>query len=382
MMQQSFFLGEDQRIFRESLQGWLDEHWSLLERRRLAVSDPGYSREAWAGLAEMGALGAFLPERVGGAGGGGLELMVAMEAFGRALFASPYLWTVALAGPLLGAAGSDGDALLGKIAAGKAVVSVALTEHRSRYDFHHVETRAERKGAGYAISGGKNAVPYAAAAEYIVVPARVSGQARDADGISLFLVAAGSKGLTLDSYATADGGRAADLALRDVAVDGNAMLGEPGRGLALLQRAVDLAILAQAAEAVGSMRRLLDSTVAYAKTRQQFGATIGSFQALQHRMVDMFAATEMAASRVQSALARIGGFNDAVDPREAVMVKLQVDKAARLVGQEAIQIHGGMGMTDDLDVGHHFKRLTMMALTFADQGKLNERYRDLQGSAA
>jgi alkylation response protein AidB-like acyl-CoA dehydrogenase len=145
---------------------------------------------------------------------------------------------------------------------------------------------------------------------------------------------------------------------------------------------VDLAILAQAAEAVGSMRKLLDSTVAYAKTRAQFGVTIGSFQALQHRMVDMFAATEMAASHVQAALARIGALDAAVDPRDAVMVKLQVDKAARLVGQEAVQIHGGMGMTDDLDVGHHFKRLTMMALTFADQGKLNERYRDLQGTAA
>jgi alkylation response protein AidB-like acyl-CoA dehydrogenase len=381
-MQQSFFLGEDQRIFRESLQRWLEEHCSLLERRRLGESDPGYSREAWAGLTEMGALGAFLPERVGGAGGGGLELMVAMEAFGRALFASPYLWTVALAGPLLNAAGGTSDELLGRIAAGKAVVSVALTEPRSRYDLHHVETRAQRKGAGYAISGAKRAVPYAAAADYLVVPARVSGDARDMDGISLFLVPTGSKGLTLNSYPTADGGRAADLVFSDLALDGKALLGEPGRGLAVLQGAADLAILAQAAEAVGSMRKLLDSTVAYAKTREQFGVTLGSFQALQHRMVDMFAATEMAASHVQAALARIGGLDAPVDPREAVMVKLQVDKAARLVGQEAIQIHGGMGMTDDLDVGHHFKRLTMMALTFADQGKLTERYRELEGTAA
>jgi alkylation response protein AidB-like acyl-CoA dehydrogenase len=145
-----------------------------------------------------------------------------------------------------------------------------------------------------------------------------------------------------------------------------------------LQRAIDLATLAQAAEAVGAMRNLLDSTVAYAKARQQFGVAIGSFQALQHRMVDMFAATEMAASHVQAALAGISGPEEPVDPRTAVMVKLQVDRAARLVGQEAVQIHGGMGMTDDLDVGHHFKRLTMMALTFADQGKLDERYRAFQ----
>src|SRR5262249_32317657 len=149
----------------------------------------------------------------------------------------------------------------------------------------------------------------------------------------------------------------------------------------LLQRAVDLATLAQAAEAVGSMRRLLDSTVTYAKTREQFGVTLGAFQALQHRMVDMFAATELAGARVQAALAPDAGVEDRIDPREAVMVKLQVDEAARLVGQEAVQIHGGMGMTDDLDVGHHFKRLTMMALTFADQGKVEERYRALLSSS-
>ena len=221
-------------------------------------------------------------------------------------------------------------------------------------------------------------MPYGAAADFLVVPARTSGDARDRDGISLFFVPAGAKGLALKSFATADGLRAADLALRDVEVGAEALLGSPGHGLDLLQRAVDLATLAQAAEAVGAMRSLLDSTVAYAKTREQFGVTLGTFQALQHRMVDMFAATEMAAAHVQAALARISGAEDPVEPRTAVMVKLQVDRAARLVGQEAVQIHGGMGMTDDLDVGHHFKRLTMMALTFADQGKLDERYRTLQ----
>jgi len=378
MTQQNFFLGEDQRIFRESLARWLAEHWSLLERRRLAATDPGYSREAWAGLAEMGVLGAFLPERAGGAGGGGPELMIAMEGFGRALFASPYLWTVALAAPLLAAAGTAGEELLGRIATGKAIASVALTEAQSRYDLHHVETRARRAGAGYVLSGAKQGVPYGAAADFLVVPARTSGDARDRDGISLFFVPAGAKGLALKSFATADGLRAADLALRDVEVGAEALLGSPGHGLDLMQRAVDLATLAQAAEAVGAMRSLLDSTVAYAKTREQFGVTLGTFQALQHRMVDMFAATEMAAAHVQAALARISGAEDPVEPRTAVMVKLQVDRAARLVGQEAVQIHGGMGMTDDLDVGHHFKRLTMMALTFADQGKLDERYRILQ----
>jgi alkylation response protein AidB-like acyl-CoA dehydrogenase len=378
MSQRSFFLGEDQRIFRESLARWLEENWSLAEQRNLSESEPGFSRKAWARLAELGALGAFLPERAGGTGGGGLELMIAMEAFGRALFGSPYLWTIALASPLLTSAGKKGEALLGNIAAGRTIVTVALTEPRGRYDLHHVESRARQEGARYAISGVKRAVPYAGAADFIIVPARIAGEARDHEGIFLFLVPVRAAGVTVQSFATSDGGRAADLTLRDVNVAEDALLGEAGQGLPLLQRAVDLAILAQAAEAVGSMRKLLDSTVSYAKTRQQFGVAIGSFQALQHRMVDMFAATELAASHVQAALSRLGGPEDAVDPREAVMVKLQVDKAARLVGQEAIQIHGGMGMTDDLDVGHHFKRLTMMALTFADQDKLQERYRALQ----
>jgi len=371
MSEHTFFLSEDQRIFRESLARFLAENWSLAEHRRLAEKDPGFSRQVWSKLAELGALGAFLPENAGGAGGGGLELMVAMEAQGRALFASPYLWTIALAGPLL-ASSKKGEALLGDIAAGKAIVSVALTEPRGRYDLDHIETRARQDGGGYVLSGEKRAVAYAGAADVIIVPAKLG------EGTALFLVPAKAAGVTLQSYATADGGRAGDLSLRDVKLSGDALLAEPGKGLQQLQRAVDLAIVAQAAEAVGAMRYLLDATVSYAKTREQFGAKISSFQALQHRMVDMFAATELASSHVQAALSRLAGPEGTIDPSEVIMVKLQVDKAARLVGQEAIQIHGGMGMTDDLDVGHHVKRLTMMAFTFADEGKLQARYRELQ----
>jgi alkylation response protein AidB-like acyl-CoA dehydrogenase len=376
MSEPTFFLSEDQRIFRESLARFLAENWSLADHRGQAAKDPGFSREAWAKLAELGALGAFLPERAGGMGGGGLELMIAVEALGKALFVSPYIWTIALAGPLLAAAGKKGETLLGEIAAGKAIVTVALTEPRGRYDLNHVETRARQEGGGYVLSGDKRAVPYVGAAEAIIVPASMGG------GIALFLVPAKAAGVTINAYATADGGRAGDVTLRDVRLNADALLAEPAKGLGQLQRAVDLAIVAQAAEAVGSMRHLLDATVSYAKTREQFGVKISSFQALQHRMVDMFAATELASSHVQAALSRLGGPDGSIDPREAIMVKLQVDKAARLVSQEAIQIHGGMGMTDDLDVGHHVKRLTMMAFTFADEDKLQARYRDLQLSHA
>ncbi len=371
MNERSFFLSEDQRIFRESLTRFLAENWSLAEHRKQAEADPGFSKQVWAKLAELGALGAFLPESTGGMGGGGLALMIAMEALGRALFASPYLSSVALAGPLL-AASKKGEALLGDIAAGKAIVSVALTEPQSRYDLDHIETRARQEAGGYILSGEKRAVPYAGAADAIIVPAKLG------DGIALFLVPAKVLGLTINSYATADGARAGDLTLRSVKLAGDTLLAGPDKGLAQLQRAVDLAMVAQAAEAVGAMRHLLDATVSYAKTREQFGAKISSFQALQHRMVDMFAATELASSHVQAALSQLAGPQDSIDPREAIMVKLQVDKAARLVGQESIQIHGGMGMTDDLDVGHHVKRLTMMAFTFADEGKLQARYRELQ----
>jgi hypothetical protein len=380
-MTQSFFLGEDQRIFRESLMRWLDENWKQADRRKLALEDPGFSRGLWRGLAEIGALGAILPERAGGAGGGGIELMLIMEACGSRLVASPLLWTVALCGPLLAAAGGDRSELLAAIARGEAVLTAALTEPRSRYDLQHVETRAERRGSGYRLTGIKKSVPYAGGAGWFLLPARTAGEARDVRGITLFLVEAGRPGLHIDSFATADGSRAGDLRLEALEVEPGAIVGAAGEALAPLQRAVDLAILAQAAEATGCMRALLDATVAYSKVRQQFGATLGSFQALQHRMVDMYAATETAASRVQAALARIAGIEDAVNARDAVMTKLQVDKAARLVGQEAVQIHGGMGMTDDLDVGHYFKRLTLMALTFADQAKLMERYRGLQAAA-
>lgn len=377
-MQQSFFIGDDERLFRDSLGKFFAEGWSDGERRKHAAAEPGYSRQLWRRLAELGALGAFLPESAGGSGGNGLSLLVAMETFGKACFPSPYLTTMATAAPLLVVAGKQGTQLLRDIAAGNAVVPVALVEPHSRYDLNHVETRAAKQGHGFVLSGKKSCVPFAAGATRILIPARVAGETRERNGIGLFLIDPAADGVALTSYATADGGWAADIALTSVKADAGDVIGEPGEAYALIEHAVDLAILAQCAEAVGHMRALLDATVAYTKVRQQFGVALRTFQALQHRMVDMFAATETAASRVQAALARVAGPGSAVDPREAVLTKLAVDKSARLVGQEAVQLHGGMGMTDDLIVGHHFKRLTMMSLTLADHGKLLDRYREIE----
>ncbi len=261
------------------------------------------ARTVWRKLAEAGALGAFLPESAGGSGGNGLSLMVAMEAFGKACCPSPYPWTVAAAAPLLAAAGDAGSAALGRIASGEAIATVAFTEPRSRYDLNHVETRAQKRGSGSVLTGKKVAVPYGGGADCVLVSARVSGDTRDPNGIGIFMIDPKAKGVTVKSYLTVDSGRAADIELSNVESAG--VIGSPGKAHALLERAADLATLALCAEAVGHMRALLDMTVAYTKTRQQFGVALSTFQALQHRMVDMFAATETAASRVQASLARI-----------------------------------------------------------------------------
>lgn len=379
-MSGTYFLGDDERLFKDSLTKLFADGWSDAERRKAATSEPGYSRAVWKKLAEAGALGAFLPESAGGSGGNGLSLMVAMEAFGKVCFPSPYPWTVAAAGALLSGGVDVGNGLPGRIASGDAVATVAFHEPRSRYDLSHVETRAEKRGQGYVLTGKKSAVPYGGGSDCVLVPARVSGDARDTNGIGLFLVDPKAKGVTVSSYPTVDSGRAADLTLAGVEAVG--VIGTPGKADAALQRAADLTSLALCAEAIGHMRALLDMTVAYTKTRQQFGVALSTFQALQHRMVDMFAATETAASHVQAALAHIAGPASPVDARTAVLTRITTDKAARLVGQDAVQLHGGMGMTDDLIVGHHFKRLTLLQLTLADAGKLMERYRSLEEGVA
>ena len=373
-MQPGFFLNSDQQLFKESLARTLKDGWTLSERRKLSRSEPGYSTKLWKALAALGAQGAFLPEAAGGAGGNGLDLMVVMEAIGKHLVSGPYAESIALGGALL----AKDTKRLAAVAGGESIVIAALTERGSRFDLNHVETRAEKSGSGYKLSGAKLLAPYGGAADWILVPARTAGDTRSTEGITLFLLSRSEKGMTLKSQITSDGRRAASLALEGAVVAADSVVGEPGRGLVPLQRAVDVATLALCAEAVGCMQHLLDATLAYSKVREQFGAKIGSFQALQHRMVDMFTSLETARSNVQAALAKVSGPEDTPDPLDVVLTKLHTDRAARHVGQEAVQLHGGMGMTDDLDVGHYFKRLTMMQQTYADEAQLMERYRALQ----
>ena len=379
----NFDLSEEQQLLADSLKRYLNNEYSIDARAKIVASPTGWSETVWAAFAEMGLLGVPFPEEHGGFGGTAVDVMLVMEAMGEALVVEPYWVNVGLAGRLLARAGSaeQQKRILPALIQGKHRLAFAHTERTARYDLRNVGARAKRSGDGFTLEGEKRAVLHGASADSLIVSARTSGSDTDAAGISLFLVDRGAAGLTVKEYRTIDELRAADVWLSGVAVPADAMLGAEGRGLALIEDAADYATALLCAEAVGAIRFANETTLEYIKNRRQFGVPIGSFQALQHRMVDMFAATEMAASRVQAALARISGIEDPVDPRDAVAVKLQVDTASRLVGQEAVQIHGGMGMTDDLDVGHHFKRLTSMALTFADRGKLNERYRDLQRSS-
>jgi alkylation response protein AidB-like acyl-CoA dehydrogenase len=289
------WLNEEQTLLKESALRFVDKEYGFDQRRARVDSEEGFSRDTWARFAEFGWLAAAIPEADGGLGGDAVHLAVLMEAFGRGLVVEPYLASVVLGGGLLVAAGNADQkaALLPALAEGKLMLAFAHGEPRARFNLAHVETRAEAKGDGFRLSGRKSVVFHAAGADKIIVSARNAGNARDREGISLFLLDRGAEGLHLRAYPTVDGQRAADLALDNVRVPEAALLGEPGAALPLIERVVDEAIIAVSAEAVGAMETLVAMTGDYLKTRVQFGVPIASFQVLQHRVVEMFAAAEL-----------------------------------------------------------------------------------------
>lgn len=372
----NFFLTEDQLIFRDSLARLITAAWTQEKRRQVMASDLGFCPETWRKLADIGALPAFLPEAAGGMGGTGHDLMVVMEALGRVGMATPFIETIVLAAGLLDRE-RDG-ALLTRIGTGDAIVSVALHEPQARYALNVVRTRARPSGKGFCLTGEKCAVAFAHAADQIIVPARMAGEGNDEAGITLFLLDRHAPNVALDVASGFDGIKTATLRLNEVMVSNDRIVGEIGQGLPRLRRAVDLAILAQAAEAVGAMRYLLGATVDYVKVRRQFGAAIGSNQAVQHRLVDMYTAVELSSALVQAAFAGIAGPGDQVDPSALAKLKLMTDCAARLVAQESVQLHGGMGMSAETPIGHYFKRLTAISQSFADQFELHAAYRKAQ----
>jgi alkylation response protein AidB-like acyl-CoA dehydrogenase len=363
-----FTLNDEQRLLRESAERYLEKEYPFAERRRLSETEPGFSRETWKTFADLGWLGIEIPENLGGLGGSGVETAVLMEAFGGALVGEPYLATCVLGAGALRLAGSAAqrEAWLPKVATGQALLAFAFAEPGSRYELARVATRAIRNGAGFVLEGRKAVVFDAAAADTIVVTARTAAGAADRDGITLFLVGGGAKGLHRRDYATVDGLRASELALDRVTVGADAVIGDVDAGLPVIERVIDGGIAAVAAEAVGIMAALNRQTLDYLKTRRQFGRPLAELQVLQHRMVDMFAACELSRSMAYMAAVRAGDDDAAVRAKAVSAAKVQVGKAGRFVGQQAVQLHGGMGMTDELPVGHYFKRLTMIDTLFGD----------------
>jgi pimeloyl-CoA dehydrogenase small subunit len=363
-----FDLSEEQRLLKESLDRLISDQYDFEQRKTYAQAPEGWSRELWAQYAELGLLGLPFAESHGGSAGGPVETMIAMEAFGRALALEPYLTTVVLGGGFLRHGGSAEQCadLIPKIAAGSLTVAFAHTERGSRYDLHDVETRAVRDGAGWVIDGEKGVVLHGDTADKLIVTARIGGGRRDRDGIALFIVDANAAGVSRRGYPTQDGLRAAEIAFSRVGVGPEGVLGEPGAALPLVERVVDEAIAALCAEAVGAMTVMHELTVDYLKTRRQFGREIGSFQILQHRAVDMLIALEQARSMAMFAT-MMAAEDNAADRRNAMSAaKVQIGRSGKFIGQQAIQLHGGIGMTMEYKVGHYFKRVTMIDTIFGD----------------
>src|SRR3984885_2245216 len=363
-----FDLSEEQRLLKESVDGLLGDSYDFEQRKKYRAEKGGWSKSIWSKLAEQGLLGLPFPEDDGGFGAGAVETMIVMEALGKALVLEPYLATVVLAGGFLRRGGSAEQkaAYIPAIIDGSKTFAFAQLEKNSRYDLGDVSTSAKKKGAGWVIDGEKFVVLNGETADMLVVTARTKGGQRDRDGIGVFLVPGNAKGVAKKGYPTQDGLHAADISFTGVEVGADAVIGDPENALPLIERVVDDARIAMCAEAVGVMEESLKSTVEYLKTRKQFGVPIGSFQTLQHRAADMFVALEQARSMAMFA-AMAGDFEDAQERATAVAAaKVQIGKSGKFVGQQSIQLHGGIGMTMEAKIGHYFKRLTMIENTFGD----------------
>jgi len=372
----NFDLSEEQQLLADSLKRYLANEYSIDARAKIVASSTGWSDTVWAAFAEMGLLGVPFAEEHGGFGGTAVDVMLVMEAIGEGLVVEPYWVNVGLAGRLIARGGSaeQQKRILPPLIQGKRRLAFAHTERTARYDLGHVGARATRSGSGFTLEGEKRAVLHGAAADTLIVSARTSGADTDPSGISLFLVERGASGLTVKDYRTIDELRAADVWLSGVTVPADAMLGGEGRALPLIEAAADYATALLCAEAVGAIRYANETTLEYIKNRRQFGVPIGSFQALQHRMVDMVISYEQARSMAYLACVKVDTA-PAGDRRHAVSAaKIKIADACRHVSQEAVQLHGGMGMTEELKVSHTFRRLTMISQTFGDAEHHLERF--------
>lgn len=372
----NFNLSEEQALIRDSIARFVQDNYGFDKRNQYVAMEHGFSPDNWQQMAELGWLSIPFAEEHGGFGGGAIDTMVIMQEFGKGLVAEPYLPTVLLFGALL-QTGADADtagALLPQVIAGELQGAFAYVERQSRHALNDVATHATREGDSYSITGEKTVVLNGGAAQKLVVAARTSGDQSDQSGISLFLVDAGAEGIARDVYRMSDGLNAANISFDGVTAE--ALIGTEGEGLALMQGVLDQAILAVSANALGAMEFLNATTLEYCKTREQFGVAIGSFQALQHRMVDTFAACENTRSLLYRAVCAFdAGDEDA--QRSLHALKVMVGKAGRHIGGEAIQLHGGMGMTNELPVGYYVKRLMQINTLFGDADYHQQRFQEL-----
>ncbi len=363
-----FSFSEEQGLLQDSVQRFIQKSYTFEARQKSIQTEDGFSRDHWSTFAELGWLGLPFSEEDGGFGGTPIETMIMMEEFGKGLVVEPYLSTVVMAGTVLseGASREQKEATLADIIAGSKFAALAFVEPQARFNLADVTTIAKVSGKGYKINGFKGVVLGGPSADVLIVPARTSGDQKSEKGITLFLIDADSSGVSRRNYPTVDGWRASEISLENVSVDAGSVIGEVDEGFALLEKAIDFAILAVGAEAVGAMEVLYKATVEYCKTREQFGQPIGKFQVLQHRMVDMFIEHEQSKSLLYMAAMRLDeGYGPAA--RKAVSaLKVQIGKGGKFVGQNSVQLHGGMGMTDELNVGHYFKRLTTIETLFGN----------------
>lgn len=378
-----FSFTDEQSMLRDTVASYLADTYSFDQRRAVVTKEPGWNPAVWKAFAEeLGILGAPFSEELGGLGGGPVENMIVMEEFGKALVVEPYLQTVVIGGGFLKHSGHGQAAeLIGQIVSGDAIFAFAYAEPQGRYNLVAVSTTAKKDGGGYVLNGQKAVVVGAPFATHLIVTARTGGGPRDANGISVFIVPKSAPGVTTRDYPTVDGNRASEVTLENVKVGPEALVGPEGHGLPLVEKVVDEAIAATCAEACGVLRKLHEGTLEYTKQRKQFGVPISSFQVLQHRMVDMFIQLEQSISMTYMATIKLG--DEAERAKAVAAAKVQIGKACKFVGQNAIQLHGGMGMTDEMAIGHYFKRATLIESAFGSTDHHLARYEFLSlGEAA
>ena len=365
----NFSFTDEQNLLRESVEKFIAAEYPFEVRRECAASEAGFSRAIWGKFAELGWLGLGIPEEAGGVGGGPVETAVVMEALGAGLAVEPYLATVVIGANLLERGGAGQHERISRLTAGELQVAFGFAERQSRYELANVETRAEPDGGdGFRLAGTKSVVFNAPTADIIAVSARTAGGPRERGGITVFALDADTPGLEVRAYRTMDGLRAGEVDLDGVRAGPGDVLGRVGEGLEVTETAVNAGIVAACAEASGIMARMHRDTVEYLKHREQFGAALSRFQALQHRLVDMFMACELSRSMAYMAAVRLAD-PDTEDGelRKAISAaKIRIGRAGRFVGENAIQLHGGMGMTDEMPISHYFKRLVLIDSQFGD----------------